>query len=307
MLQAQHVDTIVALTHLTFGEDRRLAERFPEITLVVGGHEHYPITAYENRTLISKSGSDAKQVARIDLNRRPDGTIERFYELIPLTAAIPDEPRTAAVVASYLAKLGIELDAVIGRSTVALDGAAQRLRSGETNLGNLVADAMRAEARADLAIVNAGGIRGDRLRPAGPLTRRDMLEIHPFSNSVCTVAMPGRIVLQALNSGLSRLPSAAGQFPQVSGLTMRVDPNAAAGSRVREVQVQGQPLDPDKRYTVAMPDFLLLGGDGYDMFASQEVLVRPESGKRMSLALEEYIAARGEVTPAADGRIEMVR
>ena len=307
MLQAQNVDAIVALTHLTFGEDRRLAERFPEITLIVGGHEHYPITAYENRTLISKSGSDAKQVARIDLNRRPDGTIERFYELIPVTAAIPDEPRTAGVVASYLARLGIELDAVIGRSTVALDGAAQRLRSGETNLGNLVADAMRAEAQADLAIVNAGGIRGDRLRPAGALTRRDMLEIHPFSNSVCKVAMPGRIVLQALNSGLSRLPSAAGQFPQVSGLTMRVDPNAPAGSRVREVQVQGQPLDLDKRYTVAMPDFLLLGGDGYDMFASQEVLVRPESGKRMALALEEYIAARGEVSPAADGRIEMVR
>jgi 2',3'-cyclic-nucleotide 2'-phosphodiesterase (5'-nucleotidase family) len=307
MLKAQQVDTIVALTHLTFAQDRALADGFPEIDLIVGGHEHYPITATENRTLISKAGSDAKFVARIDVNRRPNGAIEHFFELIPITSALPDEPRTAAVVASYIAKLGIELDAEIGTSLVPLDGVAQRLRSAETNLGNLVADAMRAEAQADLAIVNAGGIRGDRVRPAGPITRRDILEAHPFSNSVCKVAMPGRVILQALNSGVSKLPAAAGQFPQVSGLTMRVDANAPAGDRVRDVRVQGAPLDLDKRYTVAMPDFVLLGGDGYGMFVSQEVLTRPESGKRMAQALEEYIAARREVSPTLDGRIVVTR
>ena len=68
-LQAERVNIIVALTHLTFGEDRALAARFPQIDLIVGGHEHYPITAVENRTLISKAGSDAKFVARIDVNR----------------------------------------------------------------------------------------------------------------------------------------------------------------------------------------------------------------------------------------------
>jgi len=166
---------------------------------------------------------------------------------------------------------------------------------------------MRAEAQADLAIVNAGGIRGDRVRPAGPITRRDILEAHPFSNSVCKVAMPGRVILQALNSGVSKLPAAAGQFPQVSGLTMRVDVTAPPGDRVRDVRVQGAPLDLDKRYTVAMPDFVLLGGDGYGMFSSQEVLTRPESGKRMAQALEDYIAARREVSPTLDGRIEVTR
>ncbi|MQA31584.1 MAG: bifunctional metallophosphatase/5'-nucleotidase, partial [Luteitalea sp.] len=301
------VDAIVALTHLSFSEDRRLAERFPEIDVIVGGHEHYPITAIQNRTLISKSGSDAKFVARIDINRRPPGAVERFYELIPITSALKDEPRTAAVVASYLAKLGIELDAVVGRTRIALDGIAQRLRSGETNLGNLVADAIRAEAQADVAIVNAGGIRGDRVRAAGPISRRDVLEIHPFSNSVCKVVVSGRVVLQALNSGVSRLPAAAGQFPQVSGLTMRVDANASPGSRVRDVRVLGQPLDLDREYTVALPDFMLLGGDGYTMFASQQVLVGPESGKRMAQVLEEYIAARREVGPSTEGRIEVLR
>jgi 5'-nucleotidase len=307
ILKAQQVDAIVALTHLTFAEDRRLVDRFPEIDVIVGGHEHYPITATENRTLISKSGSDAKFVARIDINRRPNGTVERFYELIPITAAIADEPRTAAVVAAYGAKLGIELNATIGTTRVPLDGVAQRLRSAETNLGNLVADALRHDVQADLAIVNAGGIRGDRVRPAGPLTRRDLLEIHPFGNSVCKVSMPGRVVLQALNSGVSKLPAAAGQFPQIAGIAMHVDASRPPGDRVRDVTVQGRPLDLNKRYTVAMPDYVLLGGDGYDMFAAEEILVRPESGTRMAQALEQYIAARGEVGPSIEGRIRMSR
>jgi 5'-nucleotidase len=307
MLKAEQVDAIVALTHLTYEEDRRLAERFPDIDLIVGGHEHYPIAAVENRTLISKAGSDAKFVARIDVNRGDTGIIERFYELIPITSTLADEPRTAGIVTDYMSRLGIELDAMIGRAGVPLDGVAQHLRSGETNLGNLVADAIRAEVEADIAIVNAGGIRGDRIWPAGPLTRRNVIEIHPFSNSVCKVAVPGRVVLQALNTGLARLPAAAGAFPQVSGLTMRVDASAPAGDRVRDVRVQGQPLDPDRRYTVALPDFVLLGGDGYDMFASQEVLVRPESGTRMALALEQYIASHGEVSPKVDGRVGGLR
>src|SRR5690349_12455178 len=117
---------IVAVTHLAFATDRALVERFPEIDLIIGGHEHYPITSTENRTLISKAGADARWVARIDVNRRPEGTLERFYELIPITSAIPDDPATAAVVAAYDARLGAELDAVVGTTRVPLDAVSVR-------------------------------------------------------------------------------------------------------------------------------------------------------------------------------------
>ena len=69
-LKAQGASIIVAVTHLAFDDDRRLAQRFPAIDLVIGGHEHFPITTTENRTLISKAGSEARWVARIDVNRR---------------------------------------------------------------------------------------------------------------------------------------------------------------------------------------------------------------------------------------------
>jgi len=298
---------IVAVTHLTFADDRRLVERFPEIDLTIGGHEHYLITAIENRSFISKAGAEARYVARIDVSQRPNGAIERFFELLPMSKDIADEPRTAEVVASYESRLGAALDTRVGSTRVPLDADSIRLRASETNIGNFVADAIRQAAGTDIAILNSGSIRGDRIYPAGPLTHRTLLEMHPFGNVICKLAMPGRVVLDALNSGVARMPDTAGQFPQVSGLRMTVDTRAPAGNRVKDVTVNGQPLDPDKTYTVATPDFVFKGGDGYTMFPGQRVLVGPEAGDMLLAALEQYVAALGEIAPQIDGRITVLR
>ena len=307
VLKKERVDVIVALTHLTFAEDQALAQRFPQIDVIVGGHEHFPITVTENRTLISKAGSDARFVARIDVNRRRAGSVERHFELVPITAALPDDSRTADVVNSYEARMGPELDVVVASTRVPLDGVAARIRTSETNLGNLVADAMRANTDAEIAIVNSGGVRGDRVHNPGPLTRRALVEIQPFGNVICKVAVPGRIVLDVLNHGVAQLPASAGRFPQVSGLTMKVDVNRPAGDRVRDVRVNGQPLDPGRSYTMAIPDFIFNGGDGYTMFAGQRVLIDPASGPTVLSALETYVAAKKEIAPQIDGRIAIVR
>jgi 2',3'-cyclic-nucleotide 2'-phosphodiesterase (5'-nucleotidase family) len=281
-------------------------QRFPQIDLVVGGHEHYPITATENRTLISKAGSDARWVARIDVNKTRRGTVERFYELIPITNALPDDAHTAEVVGTYERRLGSALDMVVATTTTGLDATSAR-ETGESNLGDLVADAMRADGGAGGGRTNKGGLRGDRLYPAGPLTRRTLLTIHPFGNINCKVAVPGRVLLAALNSGVSKLPEAAGQFPQVSGLTMKVNPRAPPGSRVSDVIVKGEPLDMTKIYTVAIPDYVLKGGDNYSMFANQQVLIGPESGKLIVQAVEDYLAAKRQVSPMVEGRIVITR
>ena len=302
---------IVAITHLPFAIDRQLVERFPEIDIIIGGHEHYPITTTENRTLISKAGSDAKWIARIDLNRvtradrRSENTLERFFELIPITNALPDEPTTAAVVNDYEARLGPALDVVVGATRVPLDANSVRLRAGETNLGDMIADAIRGDA--DISLMNAGSIRGDRIYPTGPLTKRLLLEMLPFGNVVCRVAVPGRVVVAALNHGVSKLPASAGQFPQVSGLTMAVDASRPAGDRVTGVRVASAPLDPNKTYTVAIPDFVLKGGDGYTMFADQRIITPPESGELMVTVLDKYVTAAREVAPQIDGRIAIRR
>jgi 5'-nucleotidase len=306
-MESEGAQVIVAVTHLTFAEDRALVEKFPAIDLVVGGHEHYPITATEGRAFISKAGSDGRWVARIDVNRRPEGLVERFFELIPITRAVPDDPHTAEVVSSYETKLGTALDEVVGTSDVPLDADSVRMRTNETNLGDFFADAIRAETGADIGLMNSGSIRGDRVYPAGPLTRRTIVSMHPFGNVVCKISLSGRVLLDALNSGVSKMPGTAGQFPQVSGLTMTVDATAAAGSRVRDVRVNGQPLDLSTTYTVALPDFLLKGGDGYSMFAGQPVLVGPEAGPLLVTVLEKRVAGANDIAPAIDGRIRVLR
>jgi 5'-nucleotidase len=303
ILKREGATVIVAVTHLTFATDRALVERFPEIDLVIGGHEHFMITSAENRSLISKAGSDAKTLARIDVNRTREGTVERFYELLPITGAIPDDPRTAAVITSFESRLGADLDTVVGITRVPLDGISSRLRTAETNLGNVVADAMRADAGTDIAIVNSGSIRGNRIFPPGPLTRRTLIEIHPFDNVIVKLSMPGRVVLQALNHGVEKLPAAAGVFPQVSGLRMIIDPKAPPGGRVHDVSVNGQPLQLDRLYTVGIADFIFRGGDAYTMFGGQRVLVGPEAGTLISIAIEKHVAAQREITQQVDGRI----
>ena len=259
--------------------------------------------AAEGRSFISKSGSDAKTVARIDVNQRPSGVIERFYELLPITDKLADDPKTAAAIAEWESRLSTALDTVAGATLVPLDGVSLHIRAAETNLGNLVADAIRADAKSDIALTNSGSIRGNRVFPAGPLTRRTLIEIHPFDNVICVLELTGRVVLEALNHGVSSLPAANGMFPQVSGVTMAVDQNAPAGNRVRDVMVNGQPLDPNKVYTVAIPDYALRQGDGYTVFTGQKIRVGPEAGNMISDALERYVSAKREVAPAVEGRI----
>jgi 2',3'-cyclic-nucleotide 2'-phosphodiesterase (5'-nucleotidase family) len=297
-------DVIVALTHLPFAVDRALAERFPEIDVIVGGHEHFPITAVAGRTLISKAGSEARYVARIDLEKRGAAPPDRYYELIPVTAAIADDPAAAELINAWEARLGAEMDVVVGTTRVPLDAVDVRLRASETNVGNLLADAIRQHAQADVGLMNAGGIRGNRLYPAGELTRRALLQLHPFSNVVCKIEVTGATLLRALEHGAARLPLAAGQFAQVSGIAYRVVPSAPSGSRVRDARVNGTPLDPLKRYTLALPDYLLRGGDGYDMFAESPVLIDPEAGELIVSVLQKTVSA-GEINPQTDGRIRI--
>jgi 5'-nucleotidase len=296
VLKRLGANVVVAVTHLAFEDDRALVDRFPAIDVVIGGHEHYPIAVTENRTLISKAGSDGKAVARIDVGRRPNGIVEKFYELLPITSALPDDPTTAAVVKDYEDRLGKELEIVLGSTAVPLDGdectSEQARPTSATS-----SPTSSAPTSAPTVLVNAGSVRGERIIPPGPLDRRTLIAIHPFGDVITKVAVPGRVLLQALNSGVSRWPSASGRFPQVSGMTMTVDTTAPANDRVRDVRVGGQPLDAAMVYTIALPDYVLKGGDDYATFAGQRVLVSPESGDLLLGVMEQHVGAHSTSPP----------
>ena len=160
------------------------------------------------------------------------------------------------------------------------------VRVSETNLGDLCADAYRAMSGADVAIVNGGGVRADI--PAGDITYGQIIAVHPFGNEMCVVECTGQEILDALELGCSKLPAESGGFLHVSGMTYTIDLNVESTvkldengmfvsvegeRRVKDVTVGGEPLDPEKTYTLASHNYKLKNcGDGYSMFADNVFL-----------------------------------
>jgi 5'-nucleotidase / UDP-sugar diphosphatase len=309
-LEEQGADLIVALTHINLSDDRALASSVEGIDLILGGHDHDPITFFEDDTLIVKAGYDAHYLAAVDLVvDRVKEDDEEVVTVVPSwrylsTAGVAPAPEIKAVVEHYQDQLDEELGVPVGTTTVELDTRRETVRAAESNFGNLIADAIREGVGADVALMNGGGIRGDRTYPAGTvLTREDVLGELPFGNITVLVELSGADLLAALENGVSQVEDVAGRFPQVSGMTFAYDPSKAAGSRVVRVEVGGVPLDLGRMYKVATNDYVYSGGDGYIALSKGKALIDASGGTLMASMLMDYITEKGEIAPQVEGRI----
>jgi 2',3'-cyclic-nucleotide 2'-phosphodiesterase (5'-nucleotidase family) len=309
-LREQGADLVVALTHQDLADDRLLLQGVKGVDIVLGGHDHDPITFLEGGKLLIKAGYDAHFLAAVDitLDRVKRGEREVVvwspgWRYLP-TAGVAPEPGIQAKVDAYNAKLDEELMVAVGTTAVLLDSTRETVRTKESNVGNLIADAIRESVGADVAIANGGGIRGDRTYDAGTtLTRKDILSELPFGNVTVLIELSGADLLAALENGVSQVEDKAGRFPQVSGMRFTWDAARPAGSRIVKVEVGGAPLDPAKIYKVATNDYVYGGGDGYAALSKGNALIDASGGKLMASMVIDWIAAKGEVAPAVEGRI----
>lgn len=219
------------------------------------------------------------------------------------------------------------LKAVIGHTDVELtvnDPATgnRAVRSAETNLGDLSADAYRYVLGAEIALSNGGGIRANI--KAGNITYNDTLTVFPFGNMGCVVEATGQQIKDALEMASRNCPKENGGFLQVSGITYTIDTTKASNVqldekdnfvkvngayRVSDIMVGGAPLDVNKTYTVASHNYMLKSaGDGMTMFKGSKV-IRDEVMTDVDL-LSTYIRSNlgGNVgadyaNPAGQGRI----
>src|SRR5262249_42907276 len=154
---------VVALTHQHLQADRALAAA-ADVDVILGGHEHEPLVAEEGKALVTKAGSDARYLVEVSVWVRPDGAIvERSWTFHEVSARLPEDPDVAAVVRSFEERLNRELAMEVGRTTVPLEARRAPLRTTETNLGDFVTDALRTRLAADVALMNGGGLRTDRI------------------------------------------------------------------------------------------------------------------------------------------------
>src|SRR6266850_918668 len=310
VLRERGAEVVVALTHLNFAEDREIARTVPGIALILGGHDHDALTMLEGSTLILKAGADARYLGVVDLTvarqTPPSGPptidVTHAWRMIPVHGMVPD-PEVAALVKRHTDRLDAELTVDIGVARRPLDSRRLVVREGEAAIGNLFADAVRAAVGAEAAVLNGGGIRGDRAYGAGTrLTRRDILTELPFGNSTVLLELKGSDLLEALENGVSRVEERQGRFPQVSGLRFAFDPARPPMHRIVEATVNGQPLDPARLYRVATIDFLAGGGDGYTSLTRGRSLVDASGGQLTASQVIAYIVARKTVDDAVEGR-----
>lgn len=293
--KADMVIAVTHMGHYTDGQhgvnapgDVEMARATKGLDLIVGGHSQNPVCmlaenrrndAYvpgtpcapdrQNGTWIVQAHEWGKYVGRADFEISA-GRIELLrYQLIPInllrpgpdgkpqlaTERIPDEPAMKAFLQRYQDAGQASTAVVVGRSDGVLDADRARVRRQPTTLGNLVARAMRERTKADLAIMNSGGLR-DSL-PAGELTYRDLLKVQPFGNTIGQVRLSGAELLEYLRAAAKMTPGAGG-FPQTAGLSMRI-----AGGQLESAEVGGKPIDPRASYLLAINHFIATGGDGY--------------------------------------------
>jgi len=233
----------------------------------------------------------------------------------------------AAMVKKYKDQLSAKLDVKIGQvsGTFPRGGSPAVERSGETPMGNYIADLMRAKYKTDFAIQNGGGIRdtfpartyipaatGLVRTGTGPLdvTLGDAFTVFPFGNQIATTVVTGANLWKALENGVGGNFPGDGRFPQVSGLKYSFDASKPIGSRIVEVtKLDGTAIAKDsKEYTLTTLDFLIYGGDGYlNVFTPSQAKVQGALLDVFVDALKADLAAKMVTqVPAADGRIKRV-
>lgn len=310
-LRAAGADVVVAVAHASRGTDIRLA-RSGAFDLVLSGDDHDLLVDYDGRTVLTEGREQGEYVPVVTLDvtaGEADGkrrvTWSPQFRIVD-TATVAPDPAVAAKVAELEAKMTAELAEPIATTETELDSRRPAVRGGEAAIGDVVADAMREATGADAALMNGGGIRGNKLYPAGSrLSRADVLAELPFGNVVVVLELKGSDLKAALENGFSAVEEGAGRFPQVSGMRIVADPGKPAGERVVSVEIAGAPLDPAKSYRIATNDFMARGGDGYVVLRDGRPIVGARDGKLLATVVADWLAAKATIAATTDGRVTL--
>ena len=305
----------------------------PAVDVVVSGHTHaayvceYPRANGGGTLLLTSAGYGGTLVTDLDLTidpvagrvvaRRADNVIVQgaafsnargSFPTTDLYPRFPAEPQVAALVARYAAAAAPVAAERVGRlSAPALREAND---AGEQVLGNLIADAQLAATSAaaaggaEIAFMNAGGVRADLVPAAdGAISFGQVFAVQPFGNTMMVKSFTGRqiraILEQQFASGTNTAEKPNYLSPSAS-LNFAYDLTRPAGQRIVEVRVNGRPLEDGRVYRVAMSNFLASGGDNFTVFRDGTDQI---GGISDVDALVAYLSAAGTLAPPAPGRV----
>jgi 2',3'-cyclic-nucleotide 2'-phosphodiesterase / 3'-nucleotidase / 5'-nucleotidase len=244
-----------------------IAETLTErVDLIAGGHTHLRVMTTVNRIPVAENNPFSVNYTVTDLARRGDSTVV-LHRAVHTSWAHEVDPDTAVarLVTAWQDSVRLVAERVLVTFAAPLEWPDARV--GEFPIGNLIADAHRSSTGAHVALLNNGGIR--RPMPAGPISYGELFELQPFQNEMVTVETRGAVLRAALENAIDGEGRIAAH---VSGMTVRYDPRAPAGSRIREVILDDRgTLGDNDPVTIGMTEFVAGGGDRYTMFVGERV------------------------------------
>lgn len=294
---AEGAEYVIAVTHMGEADvtphwaSGELIAKTTGIDVLIDGHSHniYEADVKNKDGDIVKAvqtGTELKNLGKLTIR---DGVIDT--ELIDVEG-LEEDPEMEAYLAGITEEAEKATGKVVGRTEIDLviydpETGDRIVRDRETNLGDFVADAYREVLKTDVAIINGGGIRANLEK--GEITLADLIAVNPYGNTVCALEVTGQQLLDAIELTCYLLPEENGSFLQVSGMTYTINKGIPSSVKINEkgefvsidgpyrvsdVMIGGEPLDPDKLYSVGSHNYMLIDlGSGMMMFKDAKVLM----------------------------------
>lgn len=280
------VDFLVLLSHSGVEQDIATAKNVYGIDVIVGGHSHtfmekpFYVNKQGRKTLVVQAGEFGIKLGRLDIDFDDDGIKKYSYKLIPLDETVPSDPKIEKKVAQLNSDINLIKNKKIGTLPVDMDLRKESLSKSLTNSGVLVLQAIeKTYPSADIVMINAGSIRGNKVLPKGKVSKMEIIEMLPFSNKIVLAELKGSDIKSILENSARHFPSNNEAFLQTKGISYTIDlkgePQIISadlgkvtkeGNRIKNVKINYKALDETATYKVLTTDFLFSGGDGFLQF-----------------------------------------
>jgi 5'-nucleotidase len=324
-LKRQGAQVVAAVSAVSSAEAEQIASMVQNIDVILAGGDEEPLRngaqagRLVGKTLVVSPGRNGLYVNRVVLNLNPDKVLTSLQTTL-LSAEntrdiIPDE-ETETAVNELKTEIDILFEEEIGSAAEPfLYETAPGLQTNSHPLGNFIADTIREKTAADIAVINAGDIKSGL--NAGKITKANIMDMLEVGRTVQTKTITPKILRDALENGINEISldingkidyehSASAKFPQISGFKVYYNPNNDVGDKVVKIVLDNgktlQSTDDKTHIKIASTDFILGGGEGYDIFAA------PETNKNFGLLedmLIEKIKETGALTPTVQERTEI--
>ncbi|RLD63246.1 MAG: hypothetical protein DRJ01_04240 [Bacteroidetes bacterium] len=288
-------DIIIALTQTSLKTNEKLINEFPQINAILT-EEQYENSSniyYVHKHPIVSPCGNMGSVVRVDLNKIND-EISLKIEVHALDSLVAENKELAILQEKYKNKLNAELSKPIAKLLCPLPIKGNLYK--ETKAGNLITDAFRDYYNSDIALINGGGIRANVDK--GVFSLKDAHSLLPFGNKICVVKLTGEDIYNFIENSLNDDKHKRESFLQISGASYKYISN-----KLVSIYINGNPINFDKKYTVALSNYLISGGEGLKKISKNKILISQEKALNDVDLLINYCKKKGEINPKIEARI----